>query len=63
MTHDRSNFLLWQCAYAELFFSEKLWPDFHREDFESIVAEYSPRHEPRTPADVGRLLLPSSSTT
>ena len=38
-----SNFLLWQCAYAELFFSEKLWPDFHREEFEAIVAEYYTR--------------------
>ena len=38
-----SNFLLWQCAYAELFFSEKLWPDFHREDFELIVSQYHSR--------------------
>jgi undecaprenyl diphosphate synthase len=38
-----SNFLLWQCAYSELFFSEKLWPDFHREDFESIIYEYHTR--------------------
>jgi undecaprenyl diphosphate synthase len=33
-----SNFLLWQIAYAELFFSQKLWPDFQEEDlFEAIV--------------------------
>ena len=33
-----SNFLLWQIAYAELFFLEKLWPDFDRADlFETIV--------------------------
>ena len=33
-----SNFLLWQIAYAELYFTEKLWPDFRREDlFEAIV--------------------------
>lgn len=32
-----SNFLLWQIAYSELFFTEKLWPDFRKEDlFESI---------------------------
>ena len=30
--------MLWQIAYAELFFTEKLWPDFRREDlFEAIV--------------------------
>ena len=28
-----SNFLLWQLAYAELYFTEKLWPDFGKEDF------------------------------
>ena len=28
-----SNFLLWQLAYAELYFTEKLWPDFRKEDF------------------------------
>ena len=38
-----SNFLLWQCAYAELFFSEKLWPDFQKEDFQSIISEYHTR--------------------
>ena len=27
-----SNFLLWQIAYSELFFTEKLWPDFRKED-------------------------------
>ena len=33
-----SNFLLWQIAYSELFFSPKLWPDFSKEDlFEAIV--------------------------
>lgn len=33
-----SNFLLWQAAYAELYFTEKLWPDFRKEDlFEAIV--------------------------
>ena len=28
-----SNFLLWQSAYAELYFSEILWPDFRRNEF------------------------------
>lgn len=36
--HRISNYLLWQIAYAELYFTEKLWPDFRREDlFEAIV--------------------------
>lgn len=34
-----SNFLLWQVAYAELYFTQKLWPDFSREDlYEAIVS-------------------------
>lgn len=33
-----SNYLLWQLAYSELYFTKKLWPDFRREDlFEAIV--------------------------
>ena len=33
-----SNYLLWQLAYAELYFTPKLWPDFRREDlFEAII--------------------------
>jgi undecaprenyl diphosphate synthase len=36
--HRISNFLLWQLAYAELYFTEKLWPDFRKEDlFEAIL--------------------------
>jgi undecaprenyl diphosphate synthase len=36
--HRVSNYLLWQIAYAELYFTEKLWPDFSKEDlFEAIV--------------------------
>lgn len=38
-----SNFLLWQAAYAELYFSETLWPDFDQEKFEQAVAVYSQR--------------------
>jgi undecaprenyl diphosphate synthase len=34
-----SNFLIWQIAYTELFFTERLWPDFRKEDiFEAILA-------------------------
>ena len=35
-----SNFLLWQAAYAELFFSKTLWPDFSIGELETIVSEY-----------------------
>ena len=38
-----SNFLLWQLAYAELYFSETLWPDFDAAAFEAAVADYARR--------------------
>ncbi len=38
-----SNFLLWQCAYSELVFSDELWPDFSREAFSAALDEYSRR--------------------
>jgi undecaprenyl diphosphate synthase len=38
-----SNFLLWQCAYAELVFREEFWPDFDREAFEGALATYEQR--------------------
>jgi undecaprenyl diphosphate synthase len=38
-----SNFLLWQSAYSELYFSEKLWPDFCCEDLEKAVEEFKNR--------------------
>ena len=38
-----SNFLLWQSAYSELYFSERLWPEFDREELERALAEYSSR--------------------
>jgi undecaprenyl diphosphate synthase len=38
-----SNFLLWQCAYSELVFSEPLWPDFDRAAFEAALGEYANR--------------------
>jgi len=38
-----SNFLLWQCAYAELVFTKTLWPDFGRSDLEEAIAEYCGR--------------------
>jgi len=41
--HRISNFLLWQIAYAELYFTEKLWPDFRKEDFYAAIADYQKR--------------------
>ena len=38
-----SNFLLWQCAYSEFVFSEVLWPDFTRAEFEKAIEEYQGR--------------------
>jgi undecaprenyl diphosphate synthase len=38
-----SNFLLWQLAYAELIFTDTLWPDFGRADFENALKEYKRR--------------------
>ena len=38
-----SNYLLWQSAYSELHFTEVLWPDFSREDFEAALGEYEVR--------------------
>lgn len=38
-----SNFLLWQCAYAELIFTDTLWPDFGRRDMEEAIAEFQSR--------------------
>lgn len=41
--HRISNYLLWQLAYAELYFTSKLWPDFRREDFFEAVYNYQQR--------------------
>lgn len=38
-----SNFLLWQAAYAELYFLEKYWPDFTEQDLDEALAEYARR--------------------
>ena len=38
-----SNFLLWQIAYCELFFTETLWPDFRNNDFYEAVYQYQAR--------------------
>ncbi len=38
-----SNFLLWQLAYTELYFTDVLWPDFDQAEFEKALADYSKR--------------------
>jgi len=39
-----SDFLLWECAYAELFFLPKLWPDFQAADLEACLADFHSRN-------------------
>ncbi len=41
--HRISNFLLWQIAYAELYFTEVLWPDFKEEDLYEAIISYQKR--------------------
>ena len=39
-----SNFLLWQLSYAELYFTDVLWPDFREAEFDLAIEEYKRRH-------------------
>ena len=41
--HRISNFLLWQLAYTELYFSDIYWPDFEREDFYAAIKDFQQR--------------------
>jgi len=41
--HRLSDFLLWECAYAELVFVSKMWPEFQAADLEAAIDEYSSR--------------------
>ena len=36
-----SNFLLWQLAYSEIYFTKTLWPDFNPKELSDIIDEYS----------------------
>lgn len=38
-----SNYLLWQLAYSEMYFSQTLWPDFSKEELEKIVEDFNKR--------------------
>ena len=39
-TQRLSNFLLWQAAYAEIFFEKKLWPEFNEKDYNKIIKKF-----------------------
>ena len=39
-TRRLSNFLLWQLAYTEIFFIDKMWPDFNKDDFNKILLKF-----------------------
>ena len=39
-----SNFLLWDSAYAELYFVDKLWPDFGKKDIDKVIKEFNGRN-------------------
>ena len=41
--HRLSNFLLWQCAYSELYFSPVLWPDFDAAELDQALQAYASR--------------------
>jgi undecaprenyl diphosphate synthase len=38
-----SDFLLWECAYAELYFTDRLWPEFGEEEFRNALEDYARR--------------------
>ena len=39
-TQRLSNFLLWQLAYAEIFFEKKLWPEFNEKDYNKVIKKF-----------------------
>jgi undecaprenyl diphosphate synthase len=41
--HRISNYLLWQMAYTEFYFTDVLWPDFRREDLFEAIVDYQKR--------------------
>ncbi|MEO0641022.1 MAG: undecaprenyl diphosphate synthase family protein, partial [Bacteroidota bacterium] len=41
--HRISNFLLWEIAYAEIYFTPTLWPDFRREDLYKAIVDFQNR--------------------
>ena len=59
-----SDFLLWECAYAELYFTERMWPEFDEADFDTAVAEFSHRERRfgAVPEPVSELCLATTRT-
>jgi undecaprenyl diphosphate synthase len=55
-----SNFLLWQAAYSELHFSERLWPDFDEAALDEAIADFA-RRERRFGQTSGQLAAPSAA--
>ena len=60
-----SNFLLWQLAYTELYFTDTLWPDFDRDALEAAITSYRRRERRygRTSEQVGAATKPAAATT
>jgi len=59
-----SNFLLWQIAYAELYFTETLWPDFREEDFYAALVDFQGRERRfgKTSEQIASEILPENQT-
>jgi len=53
-----SDFLLWECAYAELFFIKKMWPEFNPADLEAVIKEFHCRER-----RFGRVVEPADIIT
>ena len=55
--HRLSNFLLWQAAYTELYFTDKLWPEFDEKALDEAIADYATRERRfgRTSEQLGRV--------
>jgi len=53
-----SDFLLWECAYAELFFIKKMWPEFNPADLEAVIKEFHCRER-----RFGRVVEPVDAAT
>ncbi len=61
--HRISNFLLWQSAYAELYFCDKLWPEFSPADLDAAIADFNQRERRfgKTSAQVRQIPPPPAS--
>jgi undecaprenyl diphosphate synthase len=60
-----SDFLLWECAYAELIFTDRMWPEFDEADLDAALDEFSRRERrfggvPASPVDRGAVSLAGS---